>query len=114
MFSDFVCDTSVFTPSVPKLRVLLQSAHCASNSLLSMASNPPNSGCSSPHLLNLDFPIVVADSAVEVFPELAKCMAINSKLAVGKMPLTFLDTSERTTTHGANCESKKATMETVH
>ena len=33
-FSDIVSDTTAFTPSVPKLRVLLQSVHCASNSLL--------------------------------------------------------------------------------
>ena len=43
-----------------------------------------------PTSLNLNFPIVVADTAVEVFPELVKCAAINSNLAVGKMPLTFL------------------------
>ena len=31
--SDFVYDTSAFTQSVPKLRVVLQSVHCALNSL---------------------------------------------------------------------------------
>ena len=64
-----------------------------------------NSGCSSQHLLNLHFPIVVADSAIEVFSELAKCTEINSNLAVGKMPLMLLVASERSTTHGADCES---------
>ena len=53
-----------------------------------------NSGCSSQHLLNLHFPIVVADSAVKSFQK-----------TVGKMPLMFLDTSERSTTYGANCQS---------
>ena len=36
-FSDFVCDTSAFTLSVPKLRVHWQNLHCASNSLLGTA-----------------------------------------------------------------------------
>ena len=43
-----------------------------------------------PTNLNLNFPIVVADSTAEVFPELVKCATINSDQAVGKMPLTFL------------------------
>ena len=42
------------------------------------------------HLLNLHFPIVGADSEVEVFPELVKCAEINSDRTVKKMPLTFL------------------------
>ena len=46
----------------------------------------------------------LADSAVEVVQELAKCAAINSDRAVGKIPLTFLDTSDRRT-HGDDCES---------
>ena len=52
-----------------------------------LAFNQLNPGCSSQHLS-----IVVADSAVEVFLELARCTAINSDRAVGKMPLRFLDT----------------------
>ena len=100
-FSDFVCDTSAFTTSVPKLRVLLQSVHCVSNSLSGTAFNQINSGCSSQHLthLNLHFPRVVADSSAEVFPELLKCAVINSDQVVGKMPLTFLVTSQRSATH---------------
>ena len=54
------------------------------------AFNQLNSGCSSQHLLSLHFPIVVADSTVQVFPELAKCASINSDKAVRKMPLMFL------------------------
>ena len=61
-FSDFMCDTSTFTPSVPKLRVLLQSTHCASKSLLSMAFKQLKSDRSSQHWLHIHFPIVVADS----------------------------------------------------
>ena len=122
-FSDFVCDTSIFTLSVPSLRVLLQSVHCASDSVSSTAFNQLKSGCSSQHLLNIHFHIVVADS---VFPELVKCAAINSDRAVGKVPLTFLHIPERSTTHWADCEShqhispkqkkkkKKATTEAVN
>ena len=77
---DFVCDTSAFTPSVPKLRVLLQSIRWASDSLLVMAFNQLNSGCSSQHLFNLHFPIVVADSSIEVFPELVKCPELTVNL----------------------------------
>ena len=41
-----------------------------------------------------------------ITPELAKCAAINSDRAVGKILLTFLDTSDRSTeTHGDDCES---------
>ena len=43
-----------------------------------------------PTNLNLNFSIIEADSAVEVFPELVKCATKNSDRAVGKMPLTFL------------------------
>lgn len=68
-----------------KLRVLPQSVHCASDSLLGMTFNQLNVGCSSQHLLILHFPIVVADSAIEVFLELVKCAVINSDLVVGKM-----------------------------
>ena len=64
--------------------------HCASDSLISTAFDQLNSGCSSQHLLNINFHIIVADSAVEVFPELVKCAAIHSDWAVGKMPLAFL------------------------
>ena len=98
-FSDFVCDTSAFTPSVPNLRFLLQSMHSASDSLLSTAFNQLKSGCSSQHLLNINFHKIVADSAVKVFPELVRCAAINSDRAVGKVPLTFLHTSDRSTMH---------------
>ena len=56
-------------------------------------------------MLDLHFPIVGADPAVEVFPELAKCAVINSDRAVGKMPLTYLVTSEILKTHRTNCES---------
>ena len=73
-----------------------------------------NSGCSSQHLLHLHFPTVVADYAVEVFPELVMCTAINSDQAVGKMPLTFLDTSERSTTHKAVCESHHHISQHTH
>ena len=103
-FSHFVCDTSAFTPNVPNLRVLLQSVHCASNALWGPAFNQLNSGCSSQHLLNSHFTIAIADYTVRVFLEQAKCTMINSDLAVGKIPFTFQDTSERITTHGANCE----------
>ena len=48
-YSDCVCDTSAFTPSVPKLRDLWQSVHCASNSLWRMDFNQVNSGCLSQH-----------------------------------------------------------------
>ena len=64
--------------------VLLQSVHCASNSLLGTAFNQRNSGCSSQHLLKIHFPVVVAESAAEDFPELAKCTVINNDRAVGK------------------------------
>ena len=102
-FSDFVCDTSTFTPSVPKLRVLLQSVHCSSNSLLGLAFNELNSGCSRQRFFfYLHFPIVVEDTAVEVFPELAKCAVINFNQGVGKMPLSFLVTSVRSVTNGTN------------
>ena len=57
--------------------------------------NQLNSGCSSQHLLYLHFPIVVADSTVEVFPELAKRAAMNSDRAVDKMFL-ILQTEENT------------------
>ena len=72
-----------------------------------MAFNQLNSGLSNQHLLNIYFHIIVAGSAVKVFPELVKCAAINSDRAVDKMPLRFLDTSGRITTHGANCESQQ-------
>ena len=109
---------------MPNLRVVLQSVHCSSNLSLGVAFNKLNSGCSSQHLLNSYFPIVAADSVVEVFPELAKSAVINSDQAVGKMPLTFLVTSKRGITYGTNCEShqhtspkqnkKKVTMEAVN
>ena len=51
------------------------------------AFNQLNSGCWSQHLLYLHFPIVVADSTVEVFPEVVKHAAINSNRAVGKCHL---------------------------
>ena len=76
-----------------------QIINCASNSLLGSAFNQLNSGCSSQHLLNLHFPIVVTDSAVEVFLELAECVVINSDQVVGKMLVTFLVSSERSITH---------------
>ena len=53
--------------------------HCVQNSLWGTAFNKLNSGCSSQHLLNLHFPIVVADSAVEV-----------CNRAIDKMPHMFL------------------------
>ena len=46
-----------------------------------MAFNQLNSGCSSQHLLNVHFHIVVVDSAVKAFPEPAKCIAIKSDRA---------------------------------
>ena len=73
-FSDFVCDTSAFTPSVPNLRVLLQKVHCTSNSWLGTAFNQLNSGCSSLHLLNLHFPTVVAEDFPFCWTSMDPCL----------------------------------------
>lgn len=61
--------------------------------------------------------MVAADSAVKDFPELAKCTAMDSDHVVGKMSLTFLNTSERSTnlTYSfPKTKTKKATTEAVN
>ena len=65
--------------------------------------NQLNSECQSQHL-NLNVPIVVAGSVVEVFYETGEGCGGKFR-PIGKMPLTFQDTSDISTTHGADCES---------
>ena len=98
-FSNFVCDTSALTPSVPRLRVLLQSVHWASDSLLGSSFNQLNSGCSSRDKFTLSHRC--SRFRGRRLYRTSK-MYGDKRWAVGKMPLTFLDTGERTT-HGTNC-----------
>ena len=56
-----------------------------------------------PTNLHLNFHIVVADSAVKVFLELVKC--VKFRPGCWQNATYVPDTSDRSRTHGADCES---------
>ena len=92
-FSHFVCDTSAFTPSVPNVTVLLQSEHCASDSLLSTAFNQLNCSCSWSKFRSQSLSRtgeVCGDKFRPGCWQNATCVP---------------DTSDRSTTQGADCET---------
>ena len=100
-----MCDTSAFIPSVPNLRVLLQSVHCASNSLSSMAFKPTEIWMFKPTLVKYTLSHSCSRFRSQSLSGTGEACVDKFHQAVGKMPLTFLHTSERSTTNGADCES---------